>query len=112
MKGSFVVTFFFFKYGSKKHGKETVNTFSPANFYSHDRFTGQIGESIARRVERYNDRIIYGGRLPRVFLRFERQRFSGGDGRPEFPPVVPVFDLAFRERSIRFSYESSSAHDL
>lgn len=39
-------------------------------------------------------------------------RDSGGDGRPEFPPVVPVFDLAFRERSIRFSYESSSAHDL
>lgn len=28
-----------------------------------------------------------------MFLRFERQRFSGGDGRPEFLPVVPVFDF-------------------
>lgn len=32
-----------------------------------------------------------------MFLRFERQRFSGGDGRPEFLAAVPVFDFTFRK---------------
>lgn len=90
---------FFFKRIRKK-GELVTHVFPLANFYSHDRFTGQIGESIARHVERYNDRIMEGGSL---------ECFSASSGR-DFLVAAWIsarcssfrFHIS-RTRSIRFS---------
>lgn len=109
--GSEVITFF--KRIRKKQGKKgelVTHVFSLANFYSRDRLTGQIGESIARHVERYNDRIMLWREAPSSVSPLRATEIFWW--RPEFLPVVPVFDFTFRERSVRWMELSSHPDDL
>lgn len=109
--GSEVITFF--KRIRKKQGKKgelVTHVFSLANFYSRDRLTGQIGESIARHVERYNDRIMLWREAPSSVSPLRATEIFWW--RPEFLPVVPIFDFTFRERSVRWMELSSHPDDL